>query len=32
MELYKHIKKERGTVKCNWVNEYGKKTSTEIRF
>ena len=28
-ELYRHIQEKRGTVKCNWVNEYGKKTSTE---
>ena len=28
-ELYRHIQEKRGTVKCTWVNEYGKKTSTE---
>ena len=30
VELYRHIQRERGTVKCNWVNEYGKKTSRKI--
>lgn len=31
-ELYGHIQKKRGTVKCSWMNEYGKKVSTEIQF
>ena len=30
--MCRHIQEERGTVKCNRVNNYGKKTSTEIRF
>ena len=30
VELYRHIQAERGTVKCNWVNKYGKKTSRKI--
>lgn len=30
--MCRHIQKERGTVKCNWVNEYGKKTSKKIRL
>ena len=30
IELRRHIQEERGTVKCNRVNNYGKKTSTTI--
>ena len=30
--MCRHIQEKRGTVKCNWVNEYGKKTSTKIRL
>ena len=30
--MCRHIQEERGTVKCNWVNEYGKKTSRKIRL
>jgi hypothetical protein len=30
--MYKHIQKERGTAKYNWVNEYGKKTSRKYDF
>ena len=28
--MCKHIQQERGTVKCNRVNEYGKKTSRTV--
>ena len=28
-ELYKHIQREKGTVQCNWVNEYVKEASKE---
>lgn len=32
IELYRHIKKGRWTVKCNWVNEYDKKANRKIRL
>lgn len=32
VELYRHIQRERGTVKCNWMNKYGKKTGRKYDF
>lgn len=29
-ELCRHIQEKRGTVQCNWVNNYSKKTSRKI--
>ena len=31
-ELCRHIQEKRGTVQCNWVNNYGKKTSRKYDF
>ena len=30
-ELCRHIQNQKGTVQCNWVNEYIKETSKEKR-
>lgn len=32
VELYRHIQRERGTVKCNWVNKYGKRPVEKYDF
>ena len=32
VELYRHIQTERGTVKCNWVNKYGKRPVEKYDF
>ena len=32
MELYRHIQEERGTVKCNRMNNYGKRPVPKYDF